>query len=74
MTAKQKIIKDALSAHIEKYIKDRTGSKTEGVTRSVLITREHQTFLERHDLNLSLMVRDLVDSMIQGREKNEKSK
>lgn len=34
------------------------------VCRSVKITRAHQEFLNRHDLNLSSLARELIDGLM----------
>lgn len=52
--------------HLARYIKDRTGEKVENHTRSVNIEKRHQIFLEEHQVNLSLFVRDAIDSMMKG--------
>ena len=53
--------------NLQKYIKDKTGQKTECVTRSVSITKEQQDFVNEKNLNLSKIVRDKIDELKKGK-------
>lgn len=56
----------------ERYIRDSKGEKTECARKSVNLTKAQDDFLKRHDLNLSLIVRDVLDSMIREYEKTSR--
>lgn len=48
---------------LDKYIKAPT-KQTKTVTTSVTIDESHAEFIQRLNLNLSAMVRDLIDDLI----------
>ena len=49
---------------LDRYIKNVKGDKVESKTRSVNLEQRHIEFLNQRKLNLSLMVRDLIDKLI----------
>lgn len=53
-----------MSQSLTRFIKSSTGEKVESKTRSVNITAEHHAFLEREFLNLSLIVRQVLDGLM----------
>ena len=52
-----------LNRELNKYIKN---NGVRFVTSSVSLTPEQQIFIRENNINLSLAVRDLVDSMMRG--------
>jgi post-segregation antitoxin (ccd killing protein) len=48
---------------LARYMHDK-GAKTETHVTSVNITKEQHEFLEKHDLNLSKIVRDAIEALI----------
>lgn len=48
---------------LDKYVKQPTKQQAT-VTRSVLITQTQQAFLTAHNLNLSDMVRDMLEDLM----------
>ncbi len=57
---------------IEDYIKE-TFEKIDAVTTSLNIERRHRDFLDRKNINLSKLVRDVLDQLMEG-ENNENQK
>ncbi len=49
---------------LDRFIKNKLGDKSPQVTTSVNIEARHLDFLRRHNLNLSGMVRDMLDSLL----------
>lgn len=57
-----------MSAKLLRYIKTKTGEKTEMRTTSLNLELRHIEFLKKHDLNLSLMVREFLDNLLENSE------
>ena len=47
-----------------KYIKTKSGEKVEHVVTSLNIQKRHRDFLDGKQINLSALVRDLLDELI----------
>jgi len=62
------------NARLVRYIKDAKGDKVENKTRSVNITATQSAFIEEHNLNLSLFVRDSLDSFMKGSQMIDETK
>jgi len=52
------------SKKLDRFIKDKSGVKVSMSTTSVNLESRHMEFLKRRNLNLSAMVRELLDSLI----------
>jgi hypothetical protein len=55
-------------ARLAKYKKNGSVKAVGYVVSSVSVTKEQKAFIERENLNLSLMVRDMLDALMRGGE------
>lgn len=56
-----------LNPKYSRFIKDKTGTKTEMRPRSVNLTKAQLEFLDKNNLNLSQLTREMVDKMMEGK-------
>lgn len=50
--------------HLQRYLKTKSGDKTEMKVTSVNITKEQSDWLSKNELSLSLITRDAIDSLM----------
>lgn len=50
--------------NLDRYIKTKLGEKVVMRTRSVNLTEDQLNFLNQHDLNLSAIVRDTIEKLM----------
>jgi hypothetical protein len=50
-------------SNLKRYVKENK-DKLDAVTTSVQLEKKHMAFIKRLNLNLSLMVRDMLDKML----------
>lgn len=50
-----------------------TADKLDAVTTSVHLDRKHMDFIRQNNINLSRLVRDVIDKIMEAKNDNEKS-
>lgn len=59
----KEVITDDVVA-LERFIKNKSGEKVENKTTSINLEKRHHDFLKERNLNLSAMVRDMLERLM----------